>query len=132
MRVQAPAVRTKSVYQPSSPEDGRRVLVTQYWPRGIPRTAVDEYVRRLAPSRDLLHAFKRGEIDWEAYKVSYREEMEGEEATGEIRRLAEAARSETITVMCVCKDENSCHRSALRELIVDQPAPGRRPGGPGA
>jgi uncharacterized protein YeaO (DUF488 family) len=62
MRVPAANVRTKSVYDPADPSDGRRVLVTRYWPRGIPRAAVDEYVRKLGPSRELLHAFKRGVI----------------------------------------------------------------------
>jgi len=119
MRVQAANVRIKSVYQPRESTDGRRVLTTQYWPRGVSRAAVDEYVRALAPSRDLLHAFKRGEIDWAAYKTLYLEEMQNEEAKREIHRLAEVAREETITVMCVCKDEQICHRTLLRDLILN-------------
>lgn len=119
MRVPAANVRTKSVYEPAEPSDGRRVLVTQYWPRGVAKAAVDEYVRALAPSRELLHAFKRGEIDWAAYKTFYLEEMQNEEARSEIRRLAQVARDETITVMCVCRDERICHRTLLRDLILN-------------
>ena len=119
MRVQAANVRIKSVYQPRESTDGRRVLTTQYWARGISRTAVDEYVRKLGPSRELLHAFKRGEIDWAAYKTLYLAEMQSEEAKSEIHRLAEVAREETITVMCVCKDEQICHRTLLRDLILN-------------
>ena len=94
------------------------MLVTQYWPRGVPRTAVDEYVRRLAPSRELLHAFKRGDIDWEAFRAGYLQEMEAKDAKEEARRLAERARSEPMTIMCVCRDESSCHRALLRDLII--------------
>lgn len=112
-------VRTKSVYEPADPSDGKRVLTTQYWARGIPRSAVDEYVRKLGPSRELLHALKRGEIDWAAYKTFYLEEMQNEEAQSEIRRLADEARYETITLMCVCKDERMCHRTLLRELVLN-------------
>ena len=111
-------VRTKSVYEPADPADGRRVLVTQYWPRGIRKTAADEYVRKLGPSRELLHAFKQGTISWETFRARYLQEMESEEAKSEIRRLANVARSERITVMCVCRDERECHRSLLKELIV--------------
>ncbi len=98
--------------------DGKRVLITQYWPRGIPKTAVDEYIRRLAPSRQLLHAFKRGQIAWGAFWSRYLQEMEGPEAQAQIRRLADIARTEAITLMCVCKDESQCHRSLLRRLVL--------------
>ena len=111
-------IGTKSVYEPADPSDGRRILVTQYWPRGVPGTAVDEYVRRLAPSRELLHAFKRGDIGWEGFRAGYLQEMENEEAQKDIRRLAERARSEPLTIMCVCRDESSCHRTLLRDLII--------------
>ena len=110
-------IRTKSVYSPADPSDGKRILTTQYWPRGIPRTAVDEYVRALGPSRELLHAFKRGEIDWPTYEARYLREMEAERAKGEVGRLARIARQERITVLCVCRDEAVCHRRLLRDLI---------------
>jgi uncharacterized protein YeaO (DUF488 family) len=114
------SIRTKSVYEPPSSDDGRRVLTTQYWARGVPRAAVDEYVRILGPSRELLHAFKRGEISWSQYKDRYLAEMEGEDARREIKRLADVAKSGTITLMCVCKDEDVCHRTLLRDLIQVQ------------
>ena len=112
-------LHAKSVYGPAEPGDGRRVLVTRYWPRGVPKAAVDEYVSALAPSRELLHAFKGGEIDWEEYKTRYLQEMQNEDPKMEIRRLANAARHEIITLMCVCKDERVCHRTLLRNLILN-------------
>ncbi len=51
--------------------------------------------------------------------MRYLEEMEGEEAQSEIRRLAALARSQRITVICLCKDEGMCHRSLLRNLITE-------------
>lgn len=118
-RTRTADVRIKSVYEPADTSDGRRVLVTQYWPRGIPKTDVDEYVRKLGPSRELLHAFKRGEIDWSAYTTFYLEEMQNQEAKTEIRRLAQLAQDETITLLCMCKDERICHRTLLRDLILN-------------
>jgi uncharacterized protein YeaO (DUF488 family) len=110
-------IRTKSIYSPPDPSDGRRILTTQYWPRGVPRTAVDEYVRTLGPSRELLHAFKRGEIDWPTYEARYIREMDAERSKAEIERLASIACQERITVLCVCRDEAFCHRRLLRDLI---------------
>ena len=110
-------IRTKSVYSPPDPSDGMRILTTQYWPRGIPKTAVDEYVRALGPSRELLHAFKRGEIDWLTYESSYLREMRAKGSKQEIQRLARIALKQQVTILCVCKDEAFCHRRLLRDLI---------------
>lgn len=113
-------IRTKSVYSPAEPTDGRRVLTTRYWPRGIPKRAAHEYVSSLGPSRDLLHGFKRGEISWDVYKERYLQEMQEEDARAEIRRLANLAQRETVTILCVCKDESKCHRRLLRDLILEE------------
>lgn len=118
MTTQTSNVATKSIYERAEPGDGLRVLVTQYWPRGIAQDAVDEYVRALAPSRGLLHAYRNGELDWPRYRHQYLLEMESEFAKREIHRLAKIARSERITLMCVCKYEEQCHRSLLRELVA--------------
>ena len=111
-------VRTKSVYEPAEPADGRRVPVTRYWPRGVARAAVDEYVSALAPSRELLHAFKDGAMDWDAFRERYLVEMSAPASRAAIARLAERAGSEPVTLLCVCREESRCHRSLLRELIA--------------
>ena len=110
-------VRSKSIYEPEAPDDGVRVLTTNYWPRGISKERAGTYVRVLGPSRSLLRAFKDGEIDWPAYEIRYLDEMQGEKPRDEIARLARRAASEVVTVMCVCKDEAQCHRRLLRTLI---------------
>jgi uncharacterized protein YeaO (DUF488 family) len=45
--------------------------------------------------------------------------MRSDAAISDIRRLAEMAESGSITLMCVCDDENRCHRRLLRELIIE-------------
>ena len=111
-------LHTKSVYDSAEPADGRRVLVTRYWPRGVARAAVDEYASALAPSRELLHAFKDGAMDWDAFRERYLVEMSAPAARAEIARLAEGAASEPLTLLCVCREESRCHRSLLRELVT--------------
>lgn len=111
-------VQGKSVYDPPAPGDGVRVLVTQYWPRGVTREQGGTYVRALAPSRELLRAFQEERIDWDEYRVGYlREIASSPVAQAEIGRLAALARSQVVTLMCVCRDDQQCHRSLLRQLV---------------
>jgi uncharacterized protein YeaO (DUF488 family) len=112
-----PNIHTKTVYEAADPSDGLRVLVTQYWPRGVSRAAADEYVRVLAPSRELLRAFKSGQIDWDAFRQRYLEQMRAPDAQAEIRRLAEQASRQPVTLMCLCREESRCHRSVLEGLV---------------
>jgi uncharacterized protein YeaO (DUF488 family) len=51
-------IRRKSIYQDASPDDGVRILATNYWPRGVSRERAGVYKRVLAPSRELLRLFK--------------------------------------------------------------------------
>jgi len=111
-------IRLKGIYEPPTEDDGYRVLSTRYWPRGIPKSRVDEYTTKTAPSRALLREFKHEDLSWEDYVPRYLDEMRSEDAISAIRQLAEKAKSATMTLMCVCEDENRCHRSLLRNLIV--------------
>jgi uncharacterized protein YeaO (DUF488 family) len=113
-------VRMKRVYDPPSPEDGYRILITRYWPRGIKREAVDENDTKLAPSRELLREFKHEGLPWKPYRQRYLAEMQSEDAQRDIERLAKIARARMITLMCICEDENRCHRGLLRELIAER------------
>jgi uncharacterized protein YeaO (DUF488 family) len=112
-------IRLKRVYDATLPEDGYRVLSMRFWPRGVAKTAVDEYTTKTAPSKELLHAFRNEGLAWEPYVAAYLSEMERDEARWEIARLAELAKSRTITLMCACVDEDRCHRSLLRQLVID-------------
>lgn len=110
-------VRTKRVYDPPSPDDGRRVLITRYWPRGVPRAAADEYDPTLAPSRDLIRAYRSAEIGWPRFKQLFLDEMKGEPAQSKIGRLATIASEEAVTLMCICEDERRCHRTIVADLV---------------
>jgi uncharacterized protein YeaO (DUF488 family) len=112
-------IRLKRIYDPPSEDDGYRVLSTRYWPRGIPKSRVDEYTTKTAPSRALLREFRHEGLSWEEYVPRYLEEMAAPEAMTTIARFAKLAESTTITMMCICEDEQRCHRSLLRDLVID-------------
>jgi len=114
-------VKTKSVYDQINDDDGERILVTRYWPRGLSRNRLKlvEWIHCLAPSRELLKDWNNGKITWQEYELRYAEEMQSQQ--GCIARLREISTNKTITLLCFEKEDNShCHRHILRRLIEGQ------------
>ncbi len=112
-------IRLKRIYDAPDDDDGLRVLATRYWPRGVQRSAVDEYHSGLAPSRDLIKEYKKGDLQWDDFGRRYRKELETAEARDQLHRLASIARRNTITLMCFCAEEWDCHRTILRSAILE-------------
>ena len=111
-------VKTKSVYDPVEPDDGKRILVTRYWPRGLSKERLSLSARMLevAPSVELLRDWKAGKISWTEYESRYFKEIASQ--TEKIRGLAKQSRHNTITLLCFEKENNPCcHRHLLKRLI---------------
>jgi uncharacterized protein YeaO (DUF488 family) len=110
---------TKRVYEPAVAEDGTRVLVMRYWPRGIRREKVDVWLRELAPVIPLLRSYLDGKITWAQYRPRYRAGLkrpEAQKALVEVRRRAQQGR---VTLLCGCPDPQRCHRTLLQEHLLD-------------
>jgi len=115
-------IRLKRIYEPPSEDDGYRVLATRYWPRGVRRDAVREYLSRLAPSRELIKEYQGGELSWQAFGRKYNQELSSQVLQTELRRLATMAASRVITLLCYCEMEADCHRTLLKKAIVESVA----------
>ncbi|HZS38139.1 MAG TPA: DUF488 family protein [Polyangia bacterium] len=119
----AAEIKTRRWNDPVEPDDGTRILVTRYRPRGVRREDErwDAWIKELAPSV-ALHAAVYGKhgapIDWDEYRRRYLREMESERYR--ILGLAQqVAAGERITLLCssACVDPARCHRTLLAELI---------------
>ena len=110
-------VRTGRVYDPPAPRDGTRILVMRFWPRGVRKERVDEWMTEVAPSRELVLGFKHKGLPWREFVRRYRAEL----PTGALERLR--ARKGTITLLCGCAEEERCHRGLLRNWIAKLPPP---------
>ena len=111
-------VKTKSVYDSVEESDGQRILVSWYWPRGLSRErlSLTEHLKEVAPSVELLHDWKAGNISWAEYKNRYYKEMVQQHET--ISKLAKRASDKTITLLCFEHEDNPhCHRHLLKKLI---------------
>ncbi len=117
-------LKTKRWNDPTEKDDGHRLLVCRYRPRGVRKDAEtwDAWCPQLGPSR-ALHADyygKDGEpIGWPEFRRRYLAEMKDERAA--VASLAaRVSAGETITLLCssACTDPKRCHRSLLEALVT--------------
>ena len=116
-------IKTKRWNDAVEPDDGFRLLICRYRPRGVRKEAEtwQEWIPRLGPSVELHHAVytKDGSpIPWPRYRQRYLQEQRANaELIASLARRVAAG--ETITLLCssACTREAKCHRSILRELI---------------
>ncbi len=117
-------VRTRRWNDPAQIDDGVRILICRYRPRGLARSAEtwDRWLANLGPSKS-LHAAVYGKtgsgpISWSIYRAAYLNEMKQQKAA--IEQLArQVAGGQTITLLCSshCVRADRCHRSLLAKLI---------------
>jgi len=116
-------IKTKRWNDPQEPDDGFRLLITRYRPRGASKAdeTWDQWMPALGPSRELhgaVYTDRASPVDWNTYRRRYlREQLTNKQIISDLaRRLASG---ETITLLCssACVRESRCHRSILRELI---------------
>jgi uncharacterized protein YeaO (DUF488 family) len=68
----------KRVYDPSSPEDGYRVLVDRLWPRGVSEAhgRIDLWLRDIAPTTELRTWYQHDVAKWPEFERRYERELE--------------------------------------------------------
>ena len=116
-------VRTKRWNDPAEPEDGFRLLICRYRPRGVKKEDEpwDAWCPALAPSA-ALHRRAYGKdgpaVSFAEYESAFMEEMKprGYWIGGFAERVR---RGDTITLLCssACTDESRCHRQLVKALI---------------
>ena len=113
-------IKTKSIYKPIEEEDGLRVLITRWYPRGVKREKYDIWVRELAPSAELLKRYKNSEIEWVDFTSTLLFEIQDSmDSIEAIYALQTRSNMQDITLLCHEKDGCPCHRHMIRDLIED-------------
>lgn len=113
-------IKTKSIYKPIEEDDGLRVLITRFYPRGVKREKYDIWVRELAPSAELLKRYKNTEINWNDFKITLLSELSDSiDSIEAIHALRTRNNMENITLLCYEKDGCPCHRHMIRDLIEE-------------
>jgi uncharacterized protein YeaO (DUF488 family) len=120
-------IKTKRWNDPAEPDDGFRLLVCRYRPRGVRKEdeTWDAWCKDLGPSKE-LHADYYGKhggepLGWDAYRRRYLEEMRGQsEFIDELAILVQQGRAITLLCSSACVDAAHCHRTLLRGLIEER------------
>lgn len=111
-------VQIKRVYDPSSPEDGERILVDRLWPRGLTRAAarIDVWLRDVAPSDRLRRWFHANDSRWGDFRRRYRRELGGR--GGIIKALKRKSAKATVTLLYAARDPERNNAVVLKEMIA--------------
>lgn len=123
-------IRVVRLGSPRIEDEGIRIGTVRRPPRGVPkaefasRNWYDVWFPNLAPSVETLKLGQEAvtPAQWSAFAKKYRAEMSKPEAQHALELLAALSRSSNFSVGCYCEDEEHCHRSVLRELLVEKGA----------
>ena len=124
------AVRIVRLGGPRSPNEGLRLGTVRRPPRGVlkaeyaSRDFYDVWLPDLAPSASLVKQALRAsdQRSWSAFAKRYRAEMKRPEAARLLALLAALSRETDFSVGCYCADEERCHRSVLRAVLLERGA----------
>lgn len=124
---------------PRQPGEGVRIGVARRAPVGVRREDrarkgwFDSWLPLLAPPDALAADYAERRISAADFTRGYRAAMEHSAPCRQvIRLLAAFARTAPVSLGCFCRDEKSCHRSILRELVLKNLPPGTHPPEPDA
>jgi uncharacterized protein YeaO (DUF488 family) len=121
-------IRIVRLGTPRARDEGLRIGTVRRPPRGVKKEDYarldyyDVWLPDLAPTQPLVSwALSRPWTDarWSTYARKYRAEMRRPEARRLIALVAALSRQTNLSVGCYCENEARCHRSLLRELLVD-------------
>ena len=113
---------------PRLPGEGPRLGTVRRPPRGVRkedfarRDYFDVWLPELSASAPLVSwALSEPWTDkrWARYARSYRSEMKAPAAQHLLALLAALSHTTSFSVGCYCENESRCHRSILRELLVE-------------
>lgn len=112
---------------PRGPGEGLRIGTVRRPPRGVPkeefaaRDFYDVWLPELSPSQTLVSQAQHAETDaeWAAFTRAYRKEMSTPAARHLIELLVALSHRTEIAIGCYCVNEQRCHRTALRALLLD-------------
>jgi len=123
-------VRIVRLGTPRTAGEGLRIGTVRFPPRGVPKAALaardfyDVWFPNLAPSAALLKRAQGADsaAAWRVFVRRFRAEMGKPDASRALDLLAALSRTSSFSIGCYCEDETRCHRSVLRELLVERGA----------
>jgi uncharacterized protein YeaO (DUF488 family) len=110
------------------PHEGLRIGTVRRPPRGVPKAAFasgnwyDVWLPNLAPAAETVKLGQASQSprQWAAFAKRYRAEMGSADNSRVLDLLAALSHDTHFSVGCYCEDESRCHRSILRDLLLER------------
>ena len=110
--------------------EGLRIGTVRRPPRGVPKSDFarldyyDVWFPNLSPTVELVQEAlgAADERAWAAFRRKFRHEMRAPDRSRELDVLAALSHHTNLSLGCYCPDASRCHRSVLRELLVERGA----------
>ena len=123
-------IRIVRLGTPRAEGEGLRLGTVRRPPRGVrkaefaKRDYYDVWLPVLSPSAALVSMALSApdEAAWKAFTRRFKAEMKSSEAEQLLGLLAALSHTSNLAVGCYCEDESRCHRSILRELLLERGA----------
>ena len=123
-------IRIVRLGSPRAKNEGLRIGTVRRPPRGVKKEEYaekdyfDVWFPNLSPSAPLVKKALAAddEKSWKAFRRNFVAEMKAPEASKDLDLLAALSHRTDFSVGCYCEDESRCHRSILRELLVERGA----------
>lgn len=110
--------------------EGLRIGTVRRPPRGVPKSQFasqnwyDVWFPNLAPNLETMKLAQAADSpsQWAAFVRKYRAEMNTPEAKHDLDLLAALSHTADFSVGCYCENEQRCHRSILKTLLLERGA----------
>ncbi|MES2069381.1 MAG: DUF488 family protein [Pseudomonadota bacterium] len=124
------AIHIVQLGSPRAAGEGLRIGTVRRPPRGVPkaefasRNYYDVWFPNLAPSVEVMQAGKEAQDErgWKNFAKLYRAEMSAPDNSRVLDLLVALSHQTSFSVGCYCEDEAHCHRSILRQMLVERGA----------
>ncbi len=110
-------LQIKSLSEAINERDGKRILVSYYWPDASREAKVDAWFRELGSPLELMANWKGTKYSWELFKEEYLKQLENKKLQPLLESLYEESCYNTLTLLCHCKKDGYCHRKLLKEFL---------------
>ena len=113
-------IRLQRAYDEPGADDGYRVLVDHYWPRGRSKESLklDEWAKELAPDAELIKWFGHKPERWEAFRERYGTWLAAPEQKARLSALLETAGSGVITLVYGARSRTENQAVVMRDALL--------------
>lgn len=124
-------IRVVQLGTPRKHDEGIRIGTVRRPPRGVLKKNYarldyyDVWLPDLAPSAELMSQFRSEpftETRWKQFVRRYRSEMNAPEKSRMLDVLSGLSHQTNFSLGCYCEDEQHCHRSELRKILLEHGA----------